>query len=657
MSYNQTPFFVISLCPSLKLESDGKTAEVLAGDLESIYLNLHPYGHHCKLLFSTVNDTDIYEMFTAPKKIDATFSLKPVDPLDGTDPLLEIKGIVTHKSFKRNPARDGEIEKTYRLYEISFSDHAKVIWEEHHPINVYVDESMKDILEKHVNPDINLKYEWDPLTIKHPITAFSLEYKAGQPANRQVSFYSFLMWYLHQENGILLYDYKENSYKFTGKKEKPADPPLKVLESQVMPPVYVFPLPSRYNGKTIKHTADSTENDDQENPDSFKFVRREQIDASNYRVYPEQAEEKVESVLTSEKAELFVEFTIFNKELHLGKIIPGSLLTFLGDLADDNWSEDPCFKGKNFRVRHLYFEANKQGVSDEIIERPDQPYQIYAKAELELEEETFVSRPNFNPPSYPFYIQGKVFSDIGDKEQSTFKILETQEVPEGQYQVLVPLAGEGKMVVAPFVPAYSGQFYYPFYKDTRVMLEMHFRTAKIDRPIDWNPLVRLPKGVQGNQIVLSSNGKDKFTILRQEFLDGKEDVFTIVQSSSDKQTQTIQIKEKDLLFKMMEKDKKTVSIQLNHESGLTLNLEDNDTSMTQQTIFDGKAMMHTCKGSEGTSTIVQKPDSIAIDCKEFIVKSDNITFDAKDKISNKGANKIHSESSVCEVSAPTIKLG
>ncbi len=395
--------------------------------------------------------------------------------------------------------------------------------------------------------------------------------------------------------------------------------------------------------------------EDKENDDSFKSVRRETIDSKNYRIYPEQANEPVQSTLVSENNEVEVEITQFVDKLQIDKLTPGSFLTFKGD-KEGNWTRDAVFKDKNFRIRSLYLEAHKLEVSEEII-KPLQPYQLYIKAKLEMEDETFVEWPRFVPPTYPFYIQGKVFSDIGDKEQSTYKIQESEEAPQGQYLVLVPLAGEDKKVVAPFVPAYSGQYYYPFCKDAKVMLSMHFRTAKIDRPIDWDPLARLPGGVQGNQNVLASNGKDKYMIIRHEFVDGKDSVFTIKQSSSETQTQTIQIKEKDILITVEEKDKKTLFIQLNNDSGVTLSLEDKSAGANQQTVFDGKSMTHTCKGSEGTSTIVQKPDSVTIDCKEFTVKSDTITLDAKDTISQSGKNKVNIETKVANVSASSVKLG
>lgn len=637
---------------SLKLESDGKKVEIPSkmptGYVENIFsIHLHSFGYACHLRFSAFDHNDLEEMICSPKILKATLSFKPTEEEQGTDPILELKGIVTDRTRTRIPSNLKE-NKADRIYEIMFCDFAKATWEQHYPSNIYLEESMKEILEKHANPEVTMKFDWDLLEIKHPITAFSLQYK-------QTNFYSFLNWYLHQENGVLLYDYKTHSYTITGKKKELEGEPLEIPEWACVPPLCVFPHPPRYNGKVIEHSADKMDGKDKENDDSFKAIRRESIDPANYRVYPEQADEEVQSIETSQKNLVVLELTQVSNKIHLDKLTPGSYLCFKRHKSD-SWTDEASFKDKKFRIRSLHLSADKYSDSQPNEQKID-PYYLSISVILEEAEETFVERPTFIPPTFPFYIQGKVFCDIGDEEQSTFKILESEEAPQGQYQILVPLAGEEKKVVAPFVPAYSGQYYYPFIKDTKVMLSMHFRTARIERPIDWDPLARLPAGIQGNQIVLASNGKDKYTIIKHEYLDGKDSIYTIKQSSSEEQTQTIQIKEKEISITMDEKNKKTVFIQLSHESGLTLSLEDKDAGSEQKIVFNGESMTHTCKGSDGTSMIVQKPDSIAIDCKEFSVKSETVLFDVKDSISLTGNNKVNIKTKVANVAAPSVKLG
>ena len=472
--------------------------------------------------------------------------------------------------------------------------------------------------------------------------------------HEQTNFYSFLIWYLLQQGGILAYDYKEHHYTITGKKKEASAPPLEVFEWFVTPPLYLFSKSPRFNEKIIKHTADTLDNEDKENQDSFKSVRRENFDTNNYRVYPEQAHQKILSPLMAEKNEIEVEFIRFTKEIHLDKLTPGSYLCFKGD-KEGNWTRDPCFKDKKFRVRSLEVTAKQFGPQT-AIQDPTQNFTIYIKGKLEEEEERVIEWPRFTPPTFPFYVQGKVFCDIGDKEQSTYKILESEKAPQGQYLVHVPLAGE-KHVVTPFVPSYSGQYYYPYSKDARVMLSMHFRTARIERPIDWDPLTRLPAGVQGNQMVLASNGKDKYLVMRHEYVDGKDSVYTIKQSSSEEQVQTVEIKEKNIMITVDEKEKKTLLVQLNHDSGFVVSFEDKKAGSLQQIVFDGKSMTHTCKGSDGISVIIQKPDSIAIECKEFTIKSETILLDAADAINIKAKNSIDLKAKLVNGVAPAVKLG
>ncbi|MBA2368465.1 MAG: hypothetical protein H0V82_05515 [Candidatus Protochlamydia sp.] len=648
--------FESNLSLALKVEADGKEAELPTGNIEKISLRLFSYGYACHLQFSTFDNDDLYEILTGPKVIKTTLTFKPSDP-KAKEPMIELKGILTDKKFIRLPPNINHKEQANRMYEIYFVDHAKATWEQHYPTNIYVDESMKDVIEKHVNPEVKMNYKWDPIEVKHPTTAFSLQHQYWCKPEEQTNFYSFLMWYLHKENGLLEYDFKEHHYTITGKKKEPSGPPLKLPERFVTSPLCILSQSPRYNEKNLKHTAGALDPEDKENEDSFQSVRREHFDPNHYRVFPEQAQEKINSTLLSDKHEVEINITEFTEEIQLDKLVPGSFVSFTGDL-DGNWSQDPCFKDKNFRIRQLDVIANKIGVTEEG-EQSNQgvrAFNLYVKLKLEDEEAVYAEWPKFIPPTFPFYVQGKIFCDIGDKEQSTYKILESEKAPQGQYLVSVPLAGE-KKVVAPFVPAYSGQYFYPFIKDTNVMVEMHFHTAKIERPIDWDALARLPAGVQGNQMVLASNGKDKYTIMRHEYVDGKDSLYTVKQSSSEEQMQTIEMKEKDILIAVDEKDKKTLFLQLNHGTGFVLSLEDKNAGNHQQIVFDGTSMIHTCKGSDGTSIIIQKPDSIAIECKKFSIKAETICMEASDSITLDGKNKFDVKTKVANVAAPAVKLG
>ena len=222
----------------------------------------------------------------------------------------------------------------------------------------------------------------------------------------------------------------------------------------------------------------------------------------------------------------------------------------------------------------------------------------------------------------------------------------------------VPLVEDDKKVVVPFTPDFmTGQFYFPFTKGQRVELSMYFHTAKIMRLSDWQPLARLPMGVQGNQMVLASNGKDKYVIIKHEFENGKNSIFTITQSSSPTQTQVIKVLEKEITITVDEKDKKNLFVQLNKDTGLTLSLEDKTAGVTQQIFLDGKSITHMCKGKPGTSSIIQTPDTITVTSKNVTLSCDEIFVNAKNSISVDGTNKVTINGKKIEIPGSCLDLG
>ncbi|MBM7118739.1 DUF2345 domain-containing protein [Archangium primigenium] len=75
--------------------------------------------------------------------------------------------------------------------------------------------------------------------------------------------------------------------------------------------------------------------------------------------------------------------------------------------------------------------------------------------------------------------------------------------------------------------------------------------------------------------------------------------------------------------------KLTCTLEMDHEKGLTLKVEDPDGKLSQTITFDGQAITLEVKSDSDTSTIVQKADSITMSCKAFSVKADTITLESK----------------------------
>lgn len=649
MMDKMAPSFEHPLNLKLELESDGKKTELLAGNIENLFLELHSYGFEAYLILSGCDNKELADLFDSKKPTSITLTFLPTDPLQ-TDPLLELKGfVVPPKEHQKVDVVSNNSEKSVIYYKIVVHDNARATWQEHFPTSIYIDKSMKDALEEHKNPEITLKYDFPPIEAQKPITAFSLPFNKSIPKTDQPSFYSFVHWYLQQAGGIFAYDYKAHSYSIIAKKEAKGEA-YKIAEAWVTPPIGAYPTIPRYNTKVVTHTAQSSDPEDKENEEGYKSVRRDFMSSKGYTVFPEHAHEDVASSLYPTDKELTFHALSFEEDFHLDKLIPGSLVGFPMDPR--SWTKD--HQDKVYRSRSMVFTATKIDPPD--TDKPIQKYLLSCTTLAELKDETYIERPHYHPPVFPFQIHGKIFSDIGDEKQSTFKVTKGEKDPLGQYHVQVPLAGKDHTLVIPFLPNMTGHYYFPYTKDQEVLLAMYFHTAQILRAIEHQNRVRLPDGAQGKQIVLSYNNTNEYAIFKHEFKDGKQSVITIEQATSDKQMQVFTIQDKEILITVNTKDEKSIFIKWSSETGLLLTVDDQQGKISQTIALDGKQIVQTCKNDSDTCTIVQTPDSATVTCKNFTVKADKIVMDAKEEINCKAASKINLEAPVTNAKTK-LKVG
>lgn len=621
----------------LELEVEGEKACAFSNHLMSVQVHYHSYGYEAEVRFNNYLG-QMNELFAKEKVMKAFLKLEPVDP-EGKKKVqpVRLQGIVTNRYYQ--PMGQLSLKGVEHFYVVTFKDPAQASWGQHFPIKVFVEKTMKDVIDAEKNPLITINYDWEVLTEVKPILAFSLEFKRGLSPDRQTNFYSFLTWYLYQNNGILDYDYEKNSYAIRGKKSEEGSV-MTLPDWIITPPKCQLPGPLYASDRMITFDTESrvVEN---ENPAGFQGVHKDAFKDTAYTYFPEQISQKVKSKLVREK--VYIRF--FLKELaeflELDKLFPGNLIEFKrNEQLAEGWVDDPSLKGKVYRIVNILLCMHVDGEIGEV-ERLDQMYRFEIQIEAEPKEELYVDRPLFVVPSYPFFVQGEVFSDVGDKEQATFNVVKQEKVPLGQYQIKVPLVEDKKHVVVPFSPhILSGQHYFPLCKDQRVMLAMHFGTAFIERVLDWQPLTRLPLETQANRVVFGSNGIDKYVIEQHEFKDGQDSVFTIKQSSSPDQTQTIQIQEKELTIIVEEKGKSTISVRLHREDGLLLQLKDEEGGITQQSLYSSESITHLSKGGAGESTVVQTPESISLTAKKVQIDCEEMIVEAKKNVSQKAANNI-----------------
>lgn len=639
---------------NFELESDGNKGKVLANDIESFDLELHPYGFDGKIHFTFFNNKEIEKVIFSAKPIHTTLTFQTeASKSAGEDP-LEIKGIVCYLTSK-GLGKEGKENEQHECF-IYFSDAAKVSWSSHFTTKIYLEKTMKDVVDAEKNSLIQMEYDWDVLNEEHPILSFSLNHKGHLPEEKQTNFYSFLIWYLHQEGGVLDYNFKENKYKISGQKSEGGDPAT-IDEWRITSAAISHPSPFRFSDKKIKQTATEIENEETKNQSGFDGVTRDIFDSAGHILYPAQIPQNIKSTINPEKPLITFFVKEFSKRFKYEHLFPNNLFKIKENKkTGGEWCENEGFKDQVFRVRSTTIRGVKIGDS-ERVKSLAQSYELEIFVIAENKDEIHTPRPHYCSPIYPFVQPGKVFCEIGEEEQTTFNIIKDESYPLGRYQVIVPLAGEEKKIVVPFFPnSCSGQNFCPLIKDDEIELLMYFQTAQVFRVIKHGKLVELPEGTQGNQRVYESNGKDKYTYLRQEYKNGKNSVLTLKQSSSAKQTQTLEFKEKDILIVVEEKDQRKITIQLNRDSGLLLRVEDQAAGETQEIFLAEKSTTITSKGSAGTSSITLTPESIAMDTKKIIINCEEMEASAKKTIAMNASSKISLEGPVVNIK-DIVKLG
>jgi len=207
-------------------------------------------------------------------------------------------------------------------------------------------------------------------------------------------------------------------------------------------------------------------------------------------------------------------------------------------------------------------------------------YKIKMTSQLELKGERALNMPPFKVPAYPIQVEGKIVSEEGKEEEETYQLykypefdidipfvseemeekLEQQaekipfvgdkaEAERDQYKVKIPIFDD-KQVVCPFEPLFApGHFYFPAYKDERVLVELDFHSARIVRFLDWRAGGRLPMDTQGNHILFGKS-EDSNTSISHIYVDNKPQLN--MKRSSSKETEIIQLQEGAIILQTKE---------------------------------------------------------------------------------------------------------
>ncbi len=563
--------FTDALKLTLALTIGGTTIKIPGANVKSLETDIHSYGFTAGLSFwvsSEKGRDPLFSKFVTEDLIQVKLDIEPnLKPKGAKIDPLRLQGYVTDKALLTELTIENVNLKgdpvLYRNYRISFADPASVLWRQHFPCDLMVDEDIKALIDANQASGVNLKCDWGMLNNKYAINTLS----PGSP-DEGSSFYDFIVWLAATQNGVLRYDGQTNSYTLSGTKGQEGDE-MAMSELEVADHRIDFPETFRYDDRFLNVLAEDPQKSETNRSTAEKGLRRDVL----LRI-PIASDFETAFKLESKKQKSRKHgVSLTHRRYPLMTYRPGIVVKFEGGL----WSKKIFLQGKKYRVRDIFLRAKAANdAPDADHNMPYTHYQMDLDSELELKEDKALNLPPFKAPSYPIYVEGKIVSEQGEEKEDTYQIYErpkfkleipfvddetqaeidqyTEKIPvtdkEGQsekdhYRVKIPLF-EDKQVICPFEPLFApGHFYFPAYKDERVLVALDFHRARIVQFLDWRPGGRLPMDTQGNHILFGKSDESK-TSISHIYVDNKPQLN--MKRSSSKDTEIIQLQEGTIIL-------------------------------------------------------------------------------------------------------------
>jgi hypothetical protein len=515
---------------TLTLTIGPASVSILAGSLETIELDARVYGFSAEVSFRVSSETGadaLFLGFNSNELIKATLTLANGRlAMAGLVPeVVTFVGYVESRSFIETtvPGLTGSpvIE---RLYRVGFADAARVFWAQHRPLSLYSNQSIKDLLDANVVQGVSLEYDWPLLEEARDVLC------VGLGGSARASFYDFVMWLVADGCGVIEFNSATSTYRLGGDKSDLANTvPFEaecVSELKVVHP----PLQRQANRVLNPFTEAARFMTDVVNDDAASGVRRDVVAYF-------QVEKQVEQRATTEGQRL--RQRRHHLEVRFGRLPAVLPIPLAGLSVGEGFSSRLYVAGNSYRSIRMKLVAQPAEDDSEAyeLEAPAKRFAIDLLVELEREADAVPVLPAFEPPVYPVLAEGKVLSASGSETDRTWHALTSSDDSIPRYRVQVPLWN--KKVVVPFVPGgESGHFFFPAYKNQRVLLAFEFASGKIVGFLDW--VSNLAIETQGNQLIMGKRANSQ-TLMKHVYTDDSP-VLTVLRSQAGDQ-QTIELSE------------------------------------------------------------------------------------------------------------------
>ncbi len=532
--------FTEDLATTLTLTISGKTYSIPEGNVKSLALDLYPYGYQGEVSFvvdSEKSKDTLLAPLTTNDLIEVSLTVATyVNNTQGTLTPLSLKGLVTSRYFTEQllhlPA--GKDIMLLRHYHLVFADPAQVLWKQHYPCDLLVDSTLKALITAHTPTQITMVYNWDAvLSVHYPVLSLSL----GTAIN-QASFYDYLIWLVDTYNGVFSYDYGTHKYTLSAAKIK-SGTALSLDHEEVAGYIVDYPEVHRFQPNVLNAYSENPQTTAITNAAVTTKIRRDYIAS-----YPVAADMQARVTLETARFKQHLhEVRLEYQHFQLQVTPPGKLVNFKGSIL---WNKLLYIQAKNYRVKEWHLNA--QVTEQELTMDMNMAYSHYdMECNLTLESvlETFVPLPTYTLPSYPVFVEGKIVSEKGADDDMTYQFYTDSDTSANYYKVSIPLWTKQK-VRADYQPNQDGgQFYFPPYKNARVLIRLEFNRAYIESFLDWGTGTALPLDSQGNQLVMGTSATSQ-NIIKHNYVDSKPELQ--IQRTQDKDVELLQFSDGYILL-------------------------------------------------------------------------------------------------------------
>ncbi|MFY1829938.1 hypothetical protein ACN47A_28740 [Myxococcus fulvus] len=537
------------LAVSLTLTLGGEAHVIAPGNIRAFDLELHGWGVEGRVEFiladpppaSGAKKDTLLPAFLRSDLGEVTLELRAVQtdtrPTQRTTP-LRLVGLVSSKELVElwaEPARSSPL--LHRRYTVRFIDAARLLWRQHHPCALYTQKTFKDVLEDHKGDTLQLRYDWDAvLDVTHPLLFLGLEREAG------ASFHDFLLWYLDRHHGVLTYDAPTGGYTLRGAKPN-SGKPLELESADVASVEVILPEVLRHGATVINAVAESPQRQSLTHAQAVTGLRQDVLlctplaDVVRARVDQEQLRLKPRGWMLD----------LTWRRMPADAFAPGALVKLP---PAKGWNPASVAARDTFRVRSLRLSGRSlEQELDAPLDGPDGRFAFEMSTRLERLDEPHVDLPAYTPPRYPRHVEGVLVSEVGEQKHETWQVYTEEKTAMDCYHVKLPV-WDDQVVSAPFNPNLQpGHFYFPAYKDERVLVALDFQKAWVKRFLDWRAGARLPQESQGVQLLMGKTPTSGAT-LQQSYEDDKP--VLLLRRAHEKDTGVIRLREGALRIQVKE---------------------------------------------------------------------------------------------------------